>query len=272
MKYKSSEQKVIKNIYLQGKISFAKVTLQVKLLRALQEQQIRPVGSSKQVPINVRVISATNRRLLNLTMDGRFREDLYYRLNIFPIYVPPLRDRRDDIQPLAEHFLAQLTAEAGRQVVGIGKDALDMLNAYDWPGNVRQLQNAIYRALVLAEQAYLVPADFPQVSAALHGTGELRQRLVDIGAPNPPVHIDEARAPSSAASSDLAGEKAGRFTTDQGDMLTLAEVERAMIVFALEQHGGRMTRVAKALGIGRSTLYRKLKEYGLAEDSVGQAA
>lgn len=246
---------------------------QVKLLRVLQDGSIEPVGAAKPEKVNVRLISATNRRLLNLTKDGAFREDLFYRLNVFPIYVPPLRDRREDIQLLAEHFLAQLSAEAGRNVVGIGKDALEMLKGYDWPGNVRQLQNAIYRALVLAENAYLMPADFPQLSAALNGTDEVRQSLAGANVAGQPVHIDDARPQSAAKIAPKQPDPAtDRFTGEDGAMLTLSAVERDLIVFALAEHHGRMTRVAKALGIGRSTLYRKLKEYGLDENITGEAA
>lgn len=246
---------------------------QVKLLRTLQDGTIEPVGSSKTEKVNVRLISATNRRLLNQTMDGKFREDLYYRLNVFPIYVPPLRDRREDIEPLAEHFLAQLSADTGCRVIGIGREALDLLKSYDWPGNVRQLQNAIYRALVLAEQAYLVPADFPQLSAALNGTGELRQQMTETATSARPMHIDDAQPDTSPdPTTHTTDPAAERFTSDNGDMRTLAEVERELIEFALTRHKGRMTSVAKALGIGRSTLYRKLKEYGLAQDTIGEAA
>ncbi len=245
---------------------------QVKLLRTLQEGTIEPVGSAKTEKVNVRVISATNRRLLNLTMEGRFREDLYYRLNVFPIYVPPLRDRAEDIEPLAEHFLAQLSADAGRRVVGISAEAMTMLKAYDWPGNVRQLQNAIYRALVLAEQAYLMPADFPQLSAALNGPDEVRRQLAGTGADRGPTHIDAAPPAHSEKIETQPSPVIERFTDDEGRVRTLADVERDLIVFALEQHKGRITSVAKSLGMGRSTLYRKLKEYGLADEFVGEAA
>src|SRR5690606_4531748 len=124
---------------------------QVKLLRAIQQGEIEPVGSSRIEKVNVRVISATNRRLLNLAKDGAFREDLYYRLNVFPIYVPPLRERPEDIPVLVSHFISRLSAEAGKRVVGISQPALEMLQGYVWPGNIRQLENAVYRAVVLSD-------------------------------------------------------------------------------------------------------------------------
>src|SRR5690606_24779005 len=128
---------------------------QVKLLRVIQEGEIEPVGAGRPERVNVRVISATNKRLLNLAKAGTFREDLYYRLNVFPIYVPPLRERIEDIPALVSHFIARLAAEAGKRVVGISDPALDLLRRYNWPGNIRQLENAVYRAVVLCDTAYL---------------------------------------------------------------------------------------------------------------------
>ncbi len=139
---------------------------QVKLLRAIQEGEIEPVGSNKVERVNVRLISATNQRLLNLAKSGAFREDLYYRLNVFPIYVPPLRERLEDIPLLVSHFIARLSAEAGKRVVGISPPAIEMLRSYNWPGNIRQLENAVYRAVVLSDSAYLESVDFPQIVAS----------------------------------------------------------------------------------------------------------
>src|SRR5690606_933069 len=136
--------------------------MQVKLLRALQEGEIEPVGAARPVKVNVRVISATNRRLLNLARDGAFREDLYYRLNVFPIYLPPLRERKEDIPALVDHFIARFAAEEGRRVAQIAPEALDMLMGFDWPGNIRQLENAIFHALWIADSSMHTPDDFPQ--------------------------------------------------------------------------------------------------------------
>ncbi|MEQ1713088.1 MAG: sigma-54 dependent transcriptional regulator, partial [Hyphomicrobium sp.] len=123
---------------------------QVKLLRALQEGEIDPVGSKKPVKVNFRLISATNRDMIQLVKDGKFREDLYYRLNVFPIWVPPLKERLGDVAELAVHFLARFAAEEGKRVAAISEDAMRLLSAYAWPGNVRQLENAVFRAVVLA--------------------------------------------------------------------------------------------------------------------------
>ncbi len=142
---------------------------QVKLLRALQDGEIDPVGSKKPVKVNFRLISATNRDMIQLVKDGKFREDLYYRLNVFPIWVPPLRERLDDVAELALHFLARFAAEEGKRISGISDDALRLIKSYPWPGNVRQLENAVFRAVVLADGTELTVAEFPQIAAHVDG-------------------------------------------------------------------------------------------------------
>lgn len=246
------------------------VETQVKLLRAIQEGEIEPVGSSKTKKVNVRLISATNRRLLNMARDGSFREDLYYRLNVFPIYLPPLRERPQDILPLAEHFVAKLSPEAGRRIHGITENTKDMLMQFDWPGNIRQLENALFRAIVLAENAYLQRVDFPQVMAQITGRDMTAKAAENATTPSTPTHIDDV--PLILQEADAIAPATDRFVTPHGDVATLADMERDLIVFALDHHKGRMSQVARALGIGRSTLYRKLKEYGLEDDSAKTAA
>jgi DNA-binding NtrC family response regulator len=208
--------------------------------------------------------------LLNLTKAGGFREDLYYRLNVFPIYVPPLRDRPEDVSVLAQHFMARLAAEAGKRIVGISEQAMNLLKAYNWPGNIRQLENAVYRAVVLSDGAYLESADFPQIVALSAGRAEALKLASSAPALSAPVHIDDA--------SFLRREEvkqatvADRFIGSNGEVAALADMERELIVFALAHYGYRMSRVARALGIGRSTLYRKLREYGLDEGLESDAA
>ena len=243
---------------------------QVKLLRVLQEGEIEPVGASRPERVNVRVISATNRRLLNLAKSGEFREDLYYRLNVFPIYVPPLRERAEDIPALVNHFIARFAAEAGKRILGIAPPALDLLVDYSWPGNIRQLENAVYRAIVLCDGAYLESVDFPQIVAQTNGRDSAVSAITASPSPKAPVHIDDVPArerlmPDPQPRSD-------RFLDPSGEIAALAEIERAAIVFAIAHYGGRMSRVARALKIGRSTLYRKLHEYGLADDLISDAA
>jgi DNA-binding NtrC family response regulator len=239
---------------------------QVKLLRALQEGEVEPVGAARSVKVNVRVISATNRRLLNMARDGSFREDLYYRLNVFPIYVPPLRERREDIGLLAEHFLARFAAETGKRLAGLDPAASALLDAYDWPGNVRQLENAIYRAVVLADADLLRPADFPQITLRKDGMEEAREQAQSLPAPGAPVRIDEASPTRAPLPVVPEAKRSDRFLDPQGGLQTLSNIERDLILFAIERCDGRMTRVARSLGIGRSTLYRKLKEYGIDSD------
>jgi DNA-binding NtrC family response regulator len=243
---------------------------QVKLLRALQEGEIEPVGASRAERVNVRVISATNRRLLNLAKSGEFREDLYYRLNVFPIYTPPLRDRMEDVPALIAMFIARFSAEAGKRVLGISPVALDLLSAYDWPGNVRQLENAVYRAVVLTDGAFLESVDFPQIVAQANGRETAIKAIEASPVAAAPTHIDMATARQRMFAEQ--SKAPDRFLDDAGEVAALAEIERAAIVFAIEHHGGRMSRVARALKIGRSTLYRKLHEYGLAEDLINDAA
>ncbi len=243
---------------------------QVKLLRAIQDGEIEPVGAAKSKRVNVRLISATNRRLLNMAREGTFREDLYYRLNVFPIYVPPLRERMGDVRALVDHFIAKLGAEASRRIHGIAPDALDMLKSYNWPGNIRQLENALFRAIVLAEDSYLQAEDFPQVLAQISGREDALTRTRLTAQQNTPVHIDDA--PLILKASDAIAPATDRFLTPEGEVSSIAALERDLIIFALDHHNGHMSQVARALGIGRSTLYRKLKEYGIEEGMTQDAA
>jgi len=137
---------------------------QVKLLRAIQEGQVDPVGGRKPVKVDVRIISATNRNLIADAKSGRFREDLFYRLHVFPITVPPLRERPEDIPDLVRHFLVRFAAEEGKRIRAVSADALTLLNTYPWPGNVRQLENAVFRAVVLADGDEIGANEFPQLA------------------------------------------------------------------------------------------------------------
>jgi DNA-binding NtrC family response regulator len=242
---------------------------QAKLLRAIQSGEIEPAGG-KAEKVNVRIIAATNRRLLNLAKSGAFREDLYYRLNVLPIYVPPLRERLDDVPALVERFIAALAAEAGRRIIGIRPDALALLQGYNWPGNIRQLENVVYRAIVLSRSTYLEPADFPQILAL--SAGRQAALAADDMALQPwaPVHIDQALGRAREPENQPAA--SDRFLDDAGHVASLADLERELILFAIDKHAGRMSRVARALKIGRSTLYRKLKEYGLDDGVESDAA
>ncbi len=264
--------------------------VQVKLLRAIQENEIDPIGSRRPVKVDFRLISATNRRLIDQVKDSAFREDLYYRLNVFPIWIPPLRDRREDIPALVRHFLARFAAEEGKpQVSGVAQDALAMLQEYAWPGNIRQLQNTVFRAVVLCDGAQLTIDDFPQVAAAIEYPGS-QSGVVhpsvsapfaagpqDPAASAPPPPAQQG-APTATTTSTPAGFEGSapfgfmRNLDPEGHVRKLADIEEELIRAAIKHYSGRMTEVAKRLGIGRSTLYRKLKEYGLDDGGTDAAA
>jgi DNA-binding NtrC family response regulator len=249
--------------------------IQVKLLRAIQEGEIDPVGSRKPVKIDIRLISATNRELLEEVKAGRFREDLYYRLNVLPLTIPPLRDRAEDIPVLARHFMKRFAREENRPgLTRITRDAEALLCAYDWPGNIRQLENAVFRAVVLAEGDELTIDEFPQIAAQLDGFA-----LDQADAPTqaPPLAPEEhalarfGHVPGQAAAREEAARVPAttygwlKLVGENGQVRGIEEIEADVIRFAIEVYNGRMSEVARRLGIGRSTLYRKLKDYGLED-------
>ncbi|CAG0965828.1 MAG: sigma-54-dependent Fis family transcriptional regulator [Rhizobiaceae bacterium] len=254
--------------------------VQVKLLRAVQDGEVDPVGARSTLKVDIRLISATHRNLIQLVKDGHFREDLFYRLNVFPIFVPPLRDRRDDIPQLVRHFIGRAAgAGAPRRVTNISTEALAMLQAYDWPGNIRQLENAVLRASVLCDGDMLTREDFPQIRAEVEGltlsigTGQTHPASEtpaggEAGMPVSPATRDTAVAGSEASTGRHFG--IVRALDDRGEVRTLADIELEMIKLAIEHYQGQMSEVARRLGIGRSTLYRKLKEYGI-EPEDGRA-
>ena len=231
-----------------------RIDMQVKLLRALQEGEIDPIGAKRPVKVDVRIISATNRDLADLTKDGRFREDLYYRLNVFPMRIPALRERHEDIPALAEYFVARFAAEENKPVSGFTPEAMALLDSYSWPGNVRQLENTIFRAVVLCDTDALDVVDFPQIASAMGVVAEPRKTPLEIVEPQPSTRAMTARAVSPFTLSA---------TDHVGHMRKLEEIEAELIRMAISRYEGRMSEVARRLGIGRSTLYRKLKELGL---------
>jgi DNA-binding NtrC family response regulator len=238
---------------------------QVKLLRAIQEGEVEPVGARKPVKVDVRIISATNRDLAERTREGQFREDLYYRLNVFPVFVPPLRQRREDVPALARHFIARFAAEEHKAVTGLTPEASDLIADFSWPGNVRQLENTIFRAVVLCDGDMLDVCDFPQIAAAMGVQARARRT-----APLAPARTVVSASPENIAA-EPASAPASPFmmsTTDiAGHMRKLEEIETEVIRMAISRYDGHMSEVARRLGIGRSTLYRKLKDLGL-EDEV----
>jgi DNA-binding NtrC family response regulator len=264
---------------------------QVKLLRAIQQNEVEPVGARKPVRVDVRIISATNRDLITDVMQGRFREDLFYRLHVFPISVPPLCERPKDIPALARHFLARFAAEESKRVTGISPEALALLCAYRWPGNVRQLENAVFRAVVLAEGNEIGVAEFPQIAQAASARPlppiATMPRLDAPSLDAPSLDASGLDASGLAAPSLAAPSLAAPAHTDlpaanslpaalyarlalldaMGDVRPLEEIEGEVIRFAIAHYRGQMSEVARRLQIGRSTLYRKLDSLGLATES-----
>ena len=216
--------------------------LQSKLLRALQEKEIRPVGSTQRVAIHARILAATNRDLPAMVEQGRFRKDLYFRLNVVNVKLPALRERRADIPVLAAHFLDRLSRETGR-TLSLSDEVLRVMNSYDWPGNVRELENMIERACALSSGPLLHLGDLP---TQLQEYRMQTQRLTQA-------------AQENAASGEVGEAEA---------ILTIAEMERQAILNTIRQLNGDKLTAAKLLGIGKTTLYRKLKEYGIADSHL----
>jgi DNA-binding NtrC family response regulator len=246
--------------------------VQVKLLRALQEGEIDPVGARRPVKVDFRLVSATNQNLVELVRRGKFREDLFYRLNVFPITIPPLRSRTLDVPDLARRFLARFCAEEGKRIRGLSNEALALLSAYQWPGNVRQLENAIFRAVVLADNDELTTTEFPQIAAQVEG--------FDVRIPPIPPTIERSEALATVEPAMPAFEPRDpnvmRLLDETGDVRKLEEIEAEVIRFALAHYRGQMSKMARKLGIGRSTLYRKMKDIGVetteGPDDVDDAA
>jgi DNA-binding NtrC family response regulator len=228
---------------------------QVKLLRVLQESEVQAVGGKAPRRIDVRVISATNKDLGHEVRSARFREDLFYRLNVVSVRLPSLRERRDDIAPLASHFLNQIAATQSVQAHRISPAASALLGDFSWPGNVRQLQNAIFRAAVLCEQDELDVSDFPQLAE------QANLRRLRRASDNGMLPPSQERRQQAAASLAIA------LTGPDGHIRQIAEIEADVLRLAINHYRGRMSEVSKRLGIGRSTLYRKLGELGLETES-----
>jgi two-component system response regulator HydG len=207
--------------------------LQAKLLRVIQERELRPLGAQRPEKVDVRVLSATNRDLEQRMRQGVFREDLFYRLNVIQVALPPLRDRADDILPLAEHVLIEACKRSGKRIGSFSQAALKVLMAYPWPGNVRELENVIERAVALADRHELGVDDLPQ---------QVRERR---------------------SQDVLAGALARN--------ITLSDLEREYIARVLQAEGGNKTRAAQRLGLDRKTLYRKLEEYDRSGGDSGYA-
>ena len=234
------------------------LSAQVKLLRALQEGTVEAVGGRKPIKVDVRIISATNRKLLDLVKNGQFREDLFYRLHVLPLTIPPLRMRREDIPHLLRHFLARFAAEENRTINSISGEAMAHLAQLEWPGNIRQLENAVYRAVVMSEGDQLGLVDFPQGAhpSPIPDGGSQHAEPLIVGPSTAPAMISGNEIPIAP----LPAVGSLPMLTSAGEVRPLEEMENEIIRFAISHYRGQMSEVARRLKIGRSTLYRKLDE------------
>jgi DNA-binding NtrC family response regulator len=207
--------------------------MQAQLLRTLQDGEVKPVGGSEPIRVDVRIVCATNKDLDEEVKTGRFREDLYFRINVVTVHLPPLRDRREDVPILVAHFLAKLARRERRAAAALSPEALKLLNAYSWPGNVRELENAIERAVAVAKGNVVIPSDLPPEVGGGAGT-------------------------AAALAAGGGGGESGIIA----DRPSLAELERRYIQLVLTESGGNKKKAAEKLGIDRRTLYRALERDG----------
>lgn len=232
-------------------INSVSATLQVKLLRVLQEHEFERVGDSKTISVDCRIIAATNRDLAEMVEGDDFREDLYYRLNVLPIYVPALRDRREDIPDLIRFFVTRYAIENKRIISSVSSEALSFLKAYLWPGNVRELQNYIERAIVLAEDEELTAELLPP-----HVRGEA------------PVRFGRVRTELQSLCAELVSRGLTEVAEDgKSHEGVMGLVERELILQVLRSCQGTQTKTATKLGINRNTLHKKIEDYGLQSES-----
>ncbi len=251
-------------------VSELPLNAQVKLLRALQEGAVEAVGGRKPVKVDVRIVSATNRKLLDRVKAGHFREDLFYRLHVLPLTIPPLRARREDIPHLLRHFLARFGAEENRSITGISGEAMAHLSQLEWPGNIRQLENAVYRAVVMSDGDQLGVADFPIIATSPSAAADPHSVPLTV---SPTLH---PAAPTLISGSDipiapLPSNGTLAMLTGTGEVRPLEEMEHEIIRFAISHYRGQMSEVARRLKIGRSTLYRKLDETSPDHPTNGSA-
>ena len=251
---------------LLDEVSEIPLNLQAKLLRVLQEREFERVGGNRTIKVNVRILATSNRDLLSYVEKGAFRQDLYYRLNVFPVHVPALRERPEDILPLAEHFLTRCARKMGVKVAGFSESALKAMAAYRWPGNVRELQNTIERAVILTESGRMISSSslgLPFVSGVGSGETLLASAMQDYD------QSANAKQEFDASFASAVGEDPPRSTADQnGTVFNIAELEKQAIKASLVQTAGNRTKAAELLGISIRTLRNKLQEYRDAGDPV----
>jgi two-component system response regulator AtoC len=256
------------------------MALQVKLLRVIQERKIRRLGGVTDIPVNARIISATNKDVETLVREGSFREDLYFRLNVFRLRMPPLRERRDDIPLLASHLLGKLSSRMGRKTLSLGDAALEKLIAWDFPGNVRELENILERAIIFCEGPVIGPGDIDIHMGRFQSTEGFFKRPPGSPGVNPlPAaaktdaglfSVESGAGKTADADENEAAdtffsvpgpEKIQREERSAEPPQTLEEIEKNAILSTLKRYGGNRTKAAEELGITRKTILNKLKGY-----------
>ena len=228
--------------------------IQVKLLRVPQENEVDPVGGEKVHKIDVRIISATNKNLQELVANGQFREDLFYRVNVFPVEIPLLNKRQGDIQTLVSHFVQKVCDREGRMIKSLTTNATMLLNSYHWPGNVRQLENAVMRAVILSDGDMITDKDFPQILEDIKRLAKVNKRK-------------NRRADDLIRELDIP--KEFHYVTiydEKANVRRLDHIENIMIRYAFVRYKRKITEIARRLGMGISTLYRKAAEIGLLDE------
>jgi transcriptional regulator with PAS, ATPase and Fis domain len=212
--------------------------MQVKLLRVLQEKKFTPVGSSREIKTNTRIVAATNRNLEKMIEDGEFREDLFYRLNVMPIFLPPLRERKDDIPALIQHFIKKFSKSMGREIEGVTPEALEVLKSYRWPGNIRELENTMERAFIVEGTALIQPESLP----------ETMKKISDAGSNINSASLKQT-SPSQVENLDFE--------------IFKEQAEKDFVISALKANKGRINQTVAHANIPKNTLLRKIKKYGI---------
>jgi DNA-binding NtrC family response regulator len=243
--------------------------MQVKLLRALQEKKFTPVGSNREVEVNVRIVAATNRNLEEMIKKGEFREDLFYRLNVLPIHLPPLRERKNDVEVLSRHFIEKFNQQHKKNISGVSPEAMELLRAHSWPGNIRELENVIEHAFVIESSQQITPASLPDsLTGGIHARGLTRGDDEDADELET-IEVDgeEAVAVGRLAAGAVPADAGGRgFKLDINRLDFQAnkeEFERQFLISALKAFNGRINQTALHANIPKKTLLRKLEKYGI---------
>ena len=242
--------------------------MQVKLLRALQEKKFTPVGSNREVEVNVRIVAATNRNLEEMIKKGEFREDLFYRLNVLPIQLPPLRERKNDIEVLAQHFVEKFNQEYGKQITGLAPDAMEIVKGHSWPGNIRELENVIEHAFVLETAKQLTLESLPETLTAGKSSGATLALEDDLDLESDDLGEETGLSELSLGEGPVLSTLDGRgFKLDIRKLDFQAnkeEFERQFLISALKTFKGRINQTALHANIPKKTLLRKLEKYGIS--------